>query len=180
MRFLQGTGINLVKNGVHWQTRATTKSRETPMNPQELFCPNMDCAARGQVGKGNIHTHSLKGKRCICDVCEQIFTTTTGTIFYRLRSDPQLVMWVIVLVAYGCSIQAILKAFGLDERTVCDWYRRAGRIVKINDADVQVFEYKSADAMETKYLIRDRDRKYASHFSAVAASSVIQELKTPY
>ena len=29
-----------------------------------------------------------------------------------------------------------------------------------------------------KYLIRDRDRKYARHFSAVAAS--IKELKTPY
>jgi putative transposase len=31
-----------------------------------------------------------------------------------------------------------------------------------------------------KYLIRDRDSKYARHFSAVAASSGIQELKTPY
>lgn len=97
------------------------------MNPQELFCPNMDCAARGQVGKGNIHTHSLKDKRCICDVCKQTFASTTGTIFYRLRSDPQLVMWVVVLLAYGCPIQAIVKAFGLDERTVCDWHRRAGQ-----------------------------------------------------
>jgi len=97
------------------------------MNPQELFCPNMDCPARGQSGKGNIHTHSLKDKRCICDVCGQTFVTTTGTIFYRLRSDPQLVMWVIVLLAYGCPIQAIVKAFGLDERTVCDWHRRAGK-----------------------------------------------------
>ncbi|HUG34726.1 MAG TPA: hypothetical protein VMJ90_08145 [Anaerolineales bacterium] len=97
------------------------------MNPQELFCPNMDCAARGQVGKGNIHTHSLKDKRCICDVCQQTFTTTRGTIFYRLRSDPQLVMWVIVLLAYGCPLQAIVKAFGLDERTVSDWQKRAGQ-----------------------------------------------------
>ena len=31
-----------------------------------------------------------------------------------------------------------------------------------------------------QYLIRDRDSKYAAHFSAVAASSGIQELKTPY
>jgi transposase InsO family protein len=31
-----------------------------------------------------------------------------------------------------------------------------------------------------KYLIRDRDRKYATHFSAVAVSSGIKELKTPY
>jgi len=31
-----------------------------------------------------------------------------------------------------------------------------------------------------RYLIRDRDRKYAARFSAMAASSGIQELKTPY
>ena len=97
------------------------------MNPQELFCPNMDCPARGQVGKGNIHTHSLKEKRCICEVCGQTFTTTAGTIFYRLRHAPELVIQVITLLAYGCPIQAIVKAFGLDERTVCDWHRRAGQ-----------------------------------------------------
>jgi transposase-like protein len=97
------------------------------MNPQEVFCPNLDCPARGKVGKGNIHPHSLKDKRCICEVCRQTFTTTRGTIFYRLRSDPQLVMWVIVLLAYGCPLQAIVKAFGLDERTVCDWQKRAGQ-----------------------------------------------------
>jgi transposase-like protein len=97
------------------------------MNPRELFCPNLDCPARGQVGKENIHIHSQKDKRCICEVCGQTFTTTTGTIFYRLRSDPQLVMWVIVLLAYGCPIQAIVKAFGLDERTVGNWQARAGQ-----------------------------------------------------
>lgn len=97
------------------------------MNSQQLFCPNLDCPARGQVGKGNIHTHSLKDKRYRCEVCEQTFTTTAGTIFYRLRSDPQLVMWVIILLAYGCPIQAIVKAFGLDERTICDWQERAGK-----------------------------------------------------
>jgi transposase InsO family protein len=31
-----------------------------------------------------------------------------------------------------------------------------------------------------KYLIRDRDKKYATHFSTVAVSSGIKELKTPY
>ena len=36
-------------------------------------------------------------------------------------------MWVIVLLAYGCPVPAIVKAFGLDERTVCDWHKRAGK-----------------------------------------------------
>ncbi len=97
------------------------------MNPHELFCPRMACPARGQTGKGNIHIHSLKDRRCLCDVCGQTFTTTKGTIFYRLRTDPQIVMCVLVLLAYGCPIVAIVKAFLLDERTVRDWQQRAGR-----------------------------------------------------
>lgn len=96
------------------------------MNPREQFCPNMGCPARGQVGKGNIHVHSLKEKRWICDVCGRTFTTSRGTIFYRLRSEPVIVMYVVVLLANGCPVQAIVKAFGLDERTVSDWHERAG------------------------------------------------------
>lgn len=97
------------------------------MNPQDIFCPNIDCPARGQIGKGNIHIHSQADERCICDVCQQTFTVTKGTIFYRLRTDPKIVLQVITLLAYGCPIQAIVQAFGLDERTVQDWWQRAGR-----------------------------------------------------
>jgi len=97
------------------------------MNPHELFCPNLDCPARGQVGRGNIHRHSLKDQRCLCEVCGQTFTTSCGTIFYRLRHAPALVMQVVTLLAYGCPLQAIVKAFELDERTVCNWQKRAGQ-----------------------------------------------------
>lgn len=97
------------------------------MNPQALFCPNLGCPARGQTGKGNIHVHSQKEERWICEVCERTFTTSKGTLFYRLRSDPTIVMYVIVLLAYGCPVQAVVKAFGLDERTVRNWHARAGK-----------------------------------------------------
>src|SRR3972149_11641340 len=97
------------------------------MNPQDVFCPNMDCAARGQTGKGNIHIHSQQDQRYVCSVCEQTFTTTKGTIFYRLRTDPETVMTVITLLGYGCPPQAIVKAFGLGERPVRGWEQRGGR-----------------------------------------------------
>ena len=87
----------------------------------------MNARPRGQVGKGNIGIHSQKEKRYICDECKQTFTTTKGTIFYRLRTDPQNVMQVIILMANGCPIQAIVQAFELDERTVQDWWQRAGK-----------------------------------------------------
>ena len=96
------------------------------MNPEKQFCPNIDCPARGQTGHGNIGVHSQKEKRCLCSVCGTSFTVTRGTLFYRLRTDPQIVMWVIVLLAYGCPLQAIVKAFGSDERTVKSWWQRAG------------------------------------------------------
>ena len=97
------------------------------MNPQEIFCPNIDCPARGQKGRGNIGVHSQKEQRYICDVCDQTFTTTKGTIFYRLRREPKIVMQVITLLAHGCPVQAIVAAYGLDERTVQDWWKRAGK-----------------------------------------------------
>ena len=36
-------------------------------------------------------------------------------------------MIVLTLLAYGCPLQAIVKAFGFDERTVRDWQQRAGK-----------------------------------------------------
>jgi hypothetical protein len=60
-------------------------------------------------------------------VCKETFTTTKGTLFYRLRTAPETILVVIVLLANGCPIQAIVKAFGFDERTVRDWWQRAGK-----------------------------------------------------
>ncbi len=96
------------------------------MNPQEIFCPEISCPARGQVGKGNITIHSHQEKRYGCSVCGQTFVATKGTIFYRLKTDPVQVMLVITLLAYGCPVPAIVAAFGFDERTVKNWWRRAG------------------------------------------------------
>ena len=96
------------------------------MNLEQLFCPNIDCPARGQVRQGNIGSHSQKEKRCHCKACDKSFAVTKGTLFYRLRTDPQTVMCVIVLLANGCPLQAVVKAFGFDERTVKNWWLQTG------------------------------------------------------
>jgi hypothetical protein len=61
----------------------------------------MECPARGQIGKENIHVHSQK------DVCEQTFSASKGAIFYRLRYDPTIVMYVVILLAYGCPVDLL-------------------------------------------------------------------------
>ena len=96
------------------------------MNLIEIFCPNIECPAKGQTGRGNVSVHSEKEKRCYCNVCKTTFSVSKGTIFYRLKTDPVKVMLVITLLAYGCPLQAIVMAFGFDERTVKVWWQRAG------------------------------------------------------
>jgi transposase-like protein len=96
------------------------------MDPQTVFCPNLDCLARGQVGKGNIGIHSHKERRYICHVCDKTFAATKGTVFYRLQTDQDVVTMVIALLAHGCPLPAIVAVFHLDERTVADWQARAG------------------------------------------------------
>lgn len=44
-----------------------------------------------------------------------------------LRTPAELVMRVIILLAYGCPTQAIVHAYGVDERTVAEWQKRAGK-----------------------------------------------------
>src|SRR5712692_228460 len=97
------------------------------MDPQKVFCPNWACPARGRTGAGNIGIHSQKEQRYICRECHKTFAARKGTAFYRLRTAADTVSLVITLLAYGCPVQAIVAAFGLDERTVARWQQRAGQ-----------------------------------------------------
>jgi IS1 family transposase len=47
-------------------------------------------------------------------------------MFEGLRKPMDLVIIVVTLLSYGCPPQAIVHAFGLDERTVAAWRDRAG------------------------------------------------------
>jgi transposase-like protein len=97
------------------------------MDPQSVFCPNSECPARGQLGKDNIRLHSRTEGRYRCRVCGRTFVARQGTPFYRLRTADATVTRVVTLLAYGCPLQAIVKAFELDERTVRTWQQRAGQ-----------------------------------------------------
>jgi len=96
------------------------------MDPTSVFCPNLDCPARGQTGQGNTGIHSRKDQRFRCRQCGKSFPATKGTPFYRLRTPAETVTLVVTLLAHGCPLQAIVAAFGFDERTVAAWLTRAG------------------------------------------------------
>jgi hypothetical protein len=70
--------------------------------------------------------HSRVERRYRCKRCRRTFAETAGTALHRLRTARAEVVTVVTLLAYGCPVQAIVAAFGLDERTVARWQARAG------------------------------------------------------
>src|SRR5438067_1993199 len=102
------------------------KTTEEQMNASTQFCPNVECMARGKVGQGNIVIHGRQRPRYRCRTCGKTFSAKEGTLFAGLRKPTEVIVQVVTLLAYGCPVQAIVHAFGLDERTVASWRDRAG------------------------------------------------------
>ena len=97
------------------------------MDPHHVFCPNPDCPARGQRGRGNIQAHSTAEQRGRCTLCGRTFSLRKGTPFYRCRVAPEVITQVLTLLAHGCPILAIVAAFGFQARTVRRWVEAAGQ-----------------------------------------------------
>ena len=57
--------------------------------------------------------------------CKLTFSVRRGTMFEGLRTSAEVVVIVVTLLAFGCPVQAIVQAYGLDERTVASWRDRA-------------------------------------------------------
>jgi transposase-like protein len=97
------------------------------MDPHTQFCPNFYCLHRGKTGHGNIRVHSHTERRFRCTTCRTTFAATRNTPYYRRHKPLPLVTTVLTLLTHGCPLQAIVAAFGLDERTVAAWQHQAGR-----------------------------------------------------
>jgi hypothetical protein len=96
------------------------------MNPHEQFCHNPDCWAYGRGGEGHIVIHSRRERRYQCRRCAKTFSTTRGTALYRAHKPEATIVQVATLLAHGCPPQAVVAAFGWDERTVARYQREAG------------------------------------------------------
>ena len=88
------------------------------MDASAQFCPNEACSARGKLGAGNSSVHGRKRPRYKCQTCHKTFSARRGTLFEGLRTEEEKITLVVTLLSYGCPLQAIVHAFGLDERIV--------------------------------------------------------------
>jgi transposase-like protein len=96
------------------------------MNPHEQCCHNPACWAYGRAGEGHIVIHSRRERRYQCRRCGKTFSATRGTALYRAHKPEATIVQVVTLLAHGCPPQAVVAAFGWDERTVARYQREAG------------------------------------------------------
>ncbi len=101
------------------------------MDPQRVWCPNLDCPARGQVGQGNVAVHSHLERRYRCRVCSKTFGARSGTIFHRRRTQAATITQVITLVSWGCPLVAIEHAYHLQPQTIRAWLEAAGQHAEV-------------------------------------------------
>lgn len=101
-------------------------SQTFPMQPQNIVCPFADEPSNHKIG-----VHSQQERRYKCHICNKTFSENIGTPLYGLKTPLWVVILVVTLLAYGCPVQAIVMAFGLDERTLTSWHRKAGQHGKL-------------------------------------------------
>ena len=146
------------------------------MDASKQFCPNETCSARGKIGEGTIRIHSYQPQRYRCHTCGKTFSARRGTALEGLRTAEEVVMKVMTLLAYGCPLQAIVHAFGLDERTIADWQRRAGKhCQQVHEALVQ------QGGVDTQHVqadeIRVKGRKMIAWMGLCAVSVYMKFLR---
>jgi len=76
-------------------------------------------------------------------------------MFEGLRKEEDVIVLVVTLLSYGCPRQALIHAFGLDERTVARWQERAGQQCQKMQAETVVqgklnLEHVQADEIRVK------------------------------
>src|SRR6266702_4066527 len=77
-----------------------------PMDASKQCCPHQACSARGQIRARNIRIHSYQPQRYRCRSCKKTFSARRGTMMEGLRTPTEVIVIVVILLAYGCPIQA--------------------------------------------------------------------------
>src|SRR6266849_5676377 len=66
------------------------KTTTEQMDASQVFCPNLDCMARGKIGEGNVVNHGKARRRYRCKTCGKTFSAQAGTMFVGIAQTEGL------------------------------------------------------------------------------------------
>ncbi|MCB9135846.1 MAG: IS1 family transposase [Anaerolineales bacterium] len=114
------------------ETKSACGRRKT-LNTAGYACPNLACAYFAVTDEG-LHAVVGNGKRgqrqdiqsWKCQACQKKFTSRLHTPLYRLKTDPEKVVLVLMLLANGCDVSVLVRCTPHAEATVTRWLEKMG------------------------------------------------------
>jgi transposase-like protein len=116
-----------------FEKRETQVMEEKQVAQAGSFCWNEAGPAYGQGGKGNIIKNGKTDKgvqRYRCQTCQQTFTATKGTLFYRCRHSEEEIVECMAMLGDRNRLAAIHRMKGIKEETIARWMERAATQVE--------------------------------------------------
>jgi transposase-like protein len=96
------------------------------------FCPNQACPDYQKLQSKQSKANIIKAgktrrgvQRYQCQTCGKYFVATTGTIFYRKRTEEEEILETLALLAEGNRISTLTRVKGIKEDTILSWLREA-------------------------------------------------------
>ena len=144
------------------------RSSSVAKGPSELKnrrCLNPECPVHGSVGAGNIVSHGFyrtrsgKRRRYRCVTCGHTFSSTKGTLYYRLQHRRNRVDAAVALRVEGVSLSAIARVEGLAWNTVARWLEKAAAVCRgFNQSRMAGFVVEELQADETRSFVGGKTR----------------------
>ena len=101
------------------------RGRKRTMDSQNPFCPDLDCAYYGWLGRGNIRSNGPPGgtpwRQFQCVSCRGYFPQLHGTPLHGTHVAIDTLVWAVGALAAGLGIRAVARVFAVDPHTVLHW-----------------------------------------------------------
>jgi IS1 family transposase len=101
------------------------RGRKRTIDSQNQFCPDLNCAYYGWLGRGNIRANGHPGgnpwRQFQCVSCLGYFHQLHGTPLHGKHVSIDKLVWAVGALAEGLGIRAVARVFEVDPNTVLAW-----------------------------------------------------------
>ena len=130
------------------------------------YCDNPECESCNKVGIDNIRTNSRLKGQVYCNICNNRWVVTKGTIFFGLRTPMDKVIKVLLCLCRGMGLNNTCRQEKVTADSVLSWISKASGHVnefteymqqEMNLEQVQIDEFWSFIRKKRKTLQMKRE-----------------------